>query len=471
MYLHRLHIQRMKRVADLELRFTDAAGAHRPWTVIIGENGTAKTTILQAVALAAAGARQVNAVMDRGARFARDRRAGDAPLEITADFGFSAAGNATALHPHAPPAAGAARRLRSTVSLSARSTSFAAQAAYLGPDGPLDGPDPLVHARDVQEQRWFVAGYGVARALPDPAWAPDLDNRVIARLKPLFDSRANLASVGVTYAFARRDVEVGDRPGTRARAYSRVLNQILRAGGEALMPGVSGLELRGAGGAQTATDLIDADRFKMRTGRAEMVIAGVALSHGFQSTFAWISDLVGHILLDADAAVAPEEMEGLVLVDEIDLYLHPKWQASFVGALRRVFPRLQFIVTTHSPVVLAGLAPEEVVRLQADPETGDVRQVARDPESGALAPVSGMDAPRVAEADPRAMTGTEVYEDYFGIGRLTLHPQGEVYREYLTLSGDPLRTDEEDATVSALRDTLGRAGFTSVPAPVARART
>jgi hypothetical protein len=121
--------------------------------------------------------------------------------------------------------------------------------------------------------------------------------------------------------------------------------------------------------------------------------------------------------------------------------------------------------------VLAGLAPEEVVRLQADPETGDVRQVARDPESGALAPVSGMDAPRVAEADPRAMTGTEVYEDYFGIGRLTLHPQGEDYREYLALSGDPLRTDEEEATVSALRDTLGRAGFTSVPAPVARART
>lgn len=467
MYLRRLQIQRMKRVADLTLRFPAADGLPRLWTAIIGENGTAKTTILQAVALAAAGARQVNAVMDRGARFARDRRTADAPLQISADFVFSARGSAPALHPHGPAGAVEPRLLRSEVSLSARSTSFAARACYLGPAGELEGPDPLVHARDVQAERWFVAGYGVARVLPDPAWAPDLDNRAIARLRPLFDHRAQLASVGVTHAFLRRDLEVGDRPGTRSRRYSRVLNQILRAGGDALMPGVGGLELRGSGGASTAADLIDADRFKMRSGRAETAIAGVALSHGFQSTFAWIADLVGHILLEADEALQPADMEGLVLVDEIDLYLHPTWQASFVTALRRVFPRLQFIVTTHSPVVLAGLAPHEIVRLRADPETGDIQQVARSAETGALVALPA-DPADVAEADPRAMTGTEVYEDYFGIGRLTLHPEGEAYRAYLALSGDPLRSDADEEAAAALRAHLQAAGMAPIPAPVPR---
>lgn len=54
---------------------------------------------------------------------------------------------------------------------------------------------------------------------------------------------------------------------------------------------------------------------------------------------------------------ATQQTPGVVLIDEIDLHLHPKWQREIVGSLRRAFPLVQFIVTTHSPIVLQNLNP------------------------------------------------------------------------------------------------------------------
>jgi ABC-type hemin transport system ATPase subunit len=55
--------------------------------------------------------------------------------------------------------------------------------------------------------------------------------------------------------------------------------------------------------------------------------------------------------------------EATVLIDEIDLHLHPKWQRTIVGHLTNVFPRCQFIATTHSPQVVAAVEPEQVLLL------------------------------------------------------------------------------------------------------------
>ncbi len=57
--------------------------------------------------------------------------------------------------------------------------------------------------------------------------------------------------------------------------------------------------------------------------------------------------------------------ESVVLIDEIDLHLHPKWQRKIVDNLKVVFPRCQFIATTHSPQVVAAVAPEHVLLLTA----------------------------------------------------------------------------------------------------------
>ena len=64
-----------------------------------------------------------------------------------------------------------------------------------------------------------------------------------------------------------------------------------------------------------------------------------------------------------DAGEAPARVEGVVLIDELDLHLHPEWQRVAMPGLRGVFPRLQFIVTTHSPQVLSSFENRQVRRL------------------------------------------------------------------------------------------------------------
>jgi hypothetical protein len=59
-----------------------------------------------------------------------------------------------------------------------------------------------------------------------------------------------------------------------------------------------------------------------------------------------------------------ERMEGLVLVDEIDLHLHPSWQRRIIPKLKEVFPRLSFVVTTHNPMTLLGVEAHEILVLQ-----------------------------------------------------------------------------------------------------------
>lgn len=75
------------------------------------------------------------------------------------------------------------------------------------------------------------------------------------------------------------------------------------------------------------------------------------------------------------------DTEGIVLIDEIDMHLHPKWQRHIVGDLKRTFPKIQFIVTTHSPFIVQSLKKEEVISLDVevineDPFTKSIEEIA-----------------------------------------------------------------------------------------------
>jgi hypothetical protein len=63
-----------------------------------------------------------------------------------------------------------------------------------------------------------------------------------------------------------------------------------------------------------------------------------------------------------------ESAEGIVLIDEIDAHLHPRWKMQVVQRLRQVFPRLQFLMTSHDPLCLRGLRKGEVAVMKRDPE-------------------------------------------------------------------------------------------------------
>ena len=89
------------------------------------------------------------------------------------------------------------------------------------------------------------------------------------------------------------------------------------------------------------------------------------LSDGIRNMVAMVQDMAYRAVvlnphLGKDAA---KQTPGVVLIDEIDLHLHPKWQRHIVGDLRKAFPNMQFIATTHSPFIIQSMLPGEVIDL------------------------------------------------------------------------------------------------------------
>jgi len=87
----------------------------------------------------------------------------------------------------------------------------------------------------------------------------------------------------------------------------------------------------------------------------DMELSISQLSSGERTLVALVADLTRRLCLANPNSKKPLEGNGIVLIDEIDVHLHPKWQQKVVTKLRKVFPNIQFILTTHSPLVLTYL--------------------------------------------------------------------------------------------------------------------
>jgi len=90
------------------------------------------------------------------------------------------------------------------------------------------------------------------------------------------------------------------------------------------------------------------------------------LSLGYQTLIAWMVDLASRFLERFGESEKPLSEPAIVLVDEIDLHLHPKWQRSLMSYLSERFPETQFIATAHSPLVVQGAEGANVVVLKRD---------------------------------------------------------------------------------------------------------
>ncbi|RKZ69606.1 MAG: AAA family ATPase [Candidatus Parabeggiatoa sp. nov. 3] len=89
------------------------------------------------------------------------------------------------------------------------------------------------------------------------------------------------------------------------------------------------------------------------------------LSDGFKNMIGMVADIAYRCVtlnphLNEQALY---KTNGIVLIDEIDLHLHPKWQKRIINDFKRTFPRIQFIVTTHSPFIVQSLQSDEVINL------------------------------------------------------------------------------------------------------------
>lgn len=90
-----------------------------------------------------------------------------------------------------------------------------------------------------------------------------------------------------------------------------------------------------------------------------------ALSDGYRAYIGWIADLLYHICMGAPPRTRLTEQLGIVLIDEIDLHLHPEWQRTVIPTIARTLPNLQFVLTSHSPLVVGSLWQENVFVLDS----------------------------------------------------------------------------------------------------------
>jgi len=96
----------------------------------------------------------------------------------------------------------------------------------------------------------------------------------------------------------------------------------------------------------------------------------ISLSDGFRSMIALAGDLIWRLLQSFPNLDDPTKASGVVLIDELDIHLHPSWQREIAGWLQEVFPNLQFFVATHSPLIAAG-AGEKSLTLRIDLVAGE----------------------------------------------------------------------------------------------------
>lgn len=169
-----------------------------------------------------------------------------------------------------------------------------------------------------------------------------------------------------------------------------------------------------------------------------------SLSDGYLTQAGWFLDLVARWLRLAEQDGIEidnrflSKMRGLVLIDEIDLHLHPQWQTEIVARTRKLLPQMSFVVTTHNPLTLVGARAEEIFVLTR--------------ANGQLAAVEGI-------SNPMLLSGGQLYKQYFGIGDIYPSEIGRQLQRFGYLSGNPLRSNDDQAELERIQKSLNDAGI------------
>jgi uncharacterized protein (TIGR02646 family) len=156
------------------------------------------------------------------------------------------------------------------------------------------------------------------------------------------------------------------------------------------------------------------------------------LSDGYQSVVAFATDIMA-VLLERWPSV--DAAEGTVLIDELGSHLHPRWRMRIVPSLRQVFPRVQFLASTHDPLCLRGLENGEVAVMERGPE-GEI--------------VANTDLPSVAGLRVDQLLTSE----HFGLNS-TIDPELDaLFAEYYLLKAKRKRTAAEERRHADLKAQL-----------------
>jgi predicted ATPase len=132
--------------------------------------------------------------------------------------------------------------------------------------------------------------------------------------------------------------------------------------------------------------MLDEEDYQIDAGKTGLSVAGPwgkvnfnKLSDGYRSTTLWVLDFLGWLIY-AGRLGDNNEIGGILIIDELEQHLHPRWQRNIVELLRRQFPKTQIIASTHTPLVAAGVADIEescLLKLERD-ENNEIKIVTID---------------------------------------------------------------------------------------------
>lgn len=308
--IERLELSGIRNFTSLELDFTASSGSTGGWTCLVGANGEGKSTILQCIALALLGDRLIPELGEKRLGALRQR---DGDTFSRAD-------------------------IRAWVRDEGSLRELYVPLGMAGLDhGELDAHDDVAQMREFWRKcatDHLFAAYGPRRYL-----TVDHDER---NLRLALDVRRQMTLFDPTAKIAAADLLLGRNERARpVLATFRVLLESLFDNG--------------------SVRLVEAEEIKFSVDG--MTITPDELSDGYRAMMPWLLDLCAawHDKAPIRAAQGDlSSMRGVVLIDEIDLHLHPRWQRAIVTNLRRALPGIQWIVSTHSPLTLSSFELSEV---------------------------------------------------------------------------------------------------------------
>jgi hypothetical protein len=146
--------------------------------------------------------------------------------------------------------------------------------------------------------------------------------------------------------------------------------------------------------------------------RNGMEIPVQCLSDGYRGYLGWIADLLHHLdFACSDQSLDLTHVNGIVLVDEIDLHLHPEWQMEVIQTISKTFPRIQFIFTSHSPLIAGSVEWMNIKHLRLDNQ----HRTGIDPFR---TPVHGLDADQILLTSLFGLKTTRAKKKYDELERI-----------------------------------------------------
>lgn len=345
MYIDSIRIKNFRCFKDAELQLRHPSENPKAFpdlrcrnvNLLLGDNGAGKSSILRALALSVLGP----IVAESGFR----------PYYLVRRSRTARGINKAVIDAHAvlhPQDRGSTKSLRSsspkpsTLNLHLEVFRRGDHESILSKRGPS-----LIYGLYFEKSpAFFVAGYGANRRVEEattysPADAQKARGIRYQRVAGLFEPQVALVPLSSWLVVLKA------RNKRRFVQVQRLLNNLLPS--EAEFTG----------------KMIDRD-FAFKIHGQELPFS--ALSDGYRSYIGWIADLLHHVLETCPSGQKLTENRGLVLVDEIDLLLHPSWQRLIIEQVSTSLPNIQFVFTTHSPLVAASLQNENLFVSETDQE-------------------------------------------------------------------------------------------------------